>query len=194
MKKLLVTFFAINLLACGFQFQGSGSILPSSIKTVYVREVTNNSTESQAGVLLTEALKDRFDRYGTLKVVETELSADAILVSEIFKFERQTASVTASTDTALQQDTVLGISAELLSNTGVTLWSNPRIILSQTYGTAASAVVTSSPGFSASGLNSNDLQGLNEREIARSQEGQAVEDLTELAAKKIYEQAVLPEF
>ncbi len=194
MKKLLVTFFSINLLACGFQFQGSGSVLPSSIKTVYIKDVINNSTESQAGLLLTEALKDRFDRYGTLQVVESELAADAVLETEIIRFERQSAAVTAATDTALQQDTIMGISAELVSNAGVTLWSNPRITLSQTFGSAANAVVTSAPGFASGGLNASDLGKLNEREIARSQEGQIVEDMTELAAKKIYEQAVLPEF
>lgn len=198
MKKilsiLLCVGFLSSLLACGYSFQGSGSILPTNIKKIFVKDVVNNTIESAVGLIFTEALNDRFDRYGTFTVVDKESEADAVLTAEILDITRDTRSVTSGTDTALQLETTVQISANLTSKAGLLLWSNPAMVLSDTFGTAASSVVSSSADFAAGGLNASDLVGLNAREVSRDQEGQILEELLETAAKRVYEAAVLPEF
>lgn len=188
---ILLSFF---ISSCGFQFQGSGSILPAEIKNIYIEDSVNNSTNSIVGISLTEALKDRFDRYATLSVVDSENESDAILKSEIVSLAEQSKSVTASSDIALELDTILIISAELIATSGRKLWSSEKMRFISSYGASSSAVVTSSASFTGGNLNSGDLAALNERELARGQEDLVIEDLVEDAAKKIYNDAVLPEF
>ena len=198
MKKIILSIsiclLLLNIISCGYTFQGSGSVLPAVIKTVYIEDVKNNTTESGLGNILTESLKDRFDRYGTLRVVTKLEEADSILRTTILSVERDTSTVTASTDVALQLETVMKVSSELKTKTGQLLWTTPIMRISRIFGTASDAVVTSSAGFASSGLNQSDLANLNQREIARGQEGEVLEDMCEELAKKIYESAVLPEF
>ena len=194
MRRLLSVLLLSSFLACGYAFQGSGSILPTNIKKIFVKDVVNNTTESNVGIVLTEALNDRFDRYGTFSVVDSESEADAILTAKILDISRDTRSVTSGTDTALQLETSVQIAADLTSKSGLLLWSNPAMVLSDTFGTAASSVVSSSADFASGGLNSDDLASLNAREVSRDQERQIIEALLELSAKKVYEAAVLPEF
>lgn len=194
MRYFFLSLFSLILLACGYSFQGSGSVLPPDIKTVYIADAENSTTESGLGRIITEALKDRFDRYATLRVVDNEYEADAVLSTKVIDFRRETRSVTSGTDNALQLETFIKVASSLSSITGLILWSNPNLTLSKDYGTAAGAVVTSSSAFASSGLSSADLSSLNEREIARGQETQVIEEMAETLAKKIYGAAVLPEF
>ena len=88
MKKLLLLVVICSFIACGYAFQGSGSVLPASIKKIFVKDVVNNTTESTVGIILTEALNDRFGRYGTFVVVEKESEADAVVTAKIVNISR----------------------------------------------------------------------------------------------------------
>ena len=194
MKRYLLILLLLSLTACGFQFAGSGSVLPENIKNVYIPDVTNDTTEGAIGLILSEALRDRFERYGTLVVVESENQADAVLEVTLKEIKRDTRSVTSNTDTALQLDTVMKIAGELRSVTGQLLWVDSDITVSSSFGTSQEAIVTSSAQFAASGLNKNDINNLDSRELSRGQEQLVLEKLCEQTAKRIYDSAVLPEF
>lgn len=181
-------------LSCGYTFQGAGSTLPPSIKTVYIDNVVNNTTKTGLGYTLTEALKDRFDRYGTITVLDNDLQADSVLKTEIVSVDEETRSVTSGTDNALQLETIMTVYSELRSATGQLLWKEKSLKVSKVFGTSQDSVVTSSAAFSSSGLNQSDLNSLDSREISRGQEAEVLEEMTEKIAKKVYESAVLPEF
>lgn len=181
-------------LSCGYTFQGGGSILPEDVKRVYIPLVQNNTSELGLSQLVTEALRDRFERYGVLFVVDDVQDADAILDAKVLNLRRETRTSTANTDTALQYDSELTISAELNRVTGQTLWKGGRIASSKTFGTSSSVVVTNSVDFLGSSLNTGDLNQLDTRELSRGQEQEILEDLAENVAQKVYNQAVLPDF
>ncbi len=193
MKYILLTLL-ILLSSCGYTFRGSGSILPEDVQKVYIPLVKNNSPEPGLSSLITEALRDEFERYGTLYVVNSEAEADAILLADIVNVKRATQSSTSTTDTALELSTSFTLSANLKRVTGAMLWQSPRVSVTKSFGTESNVVVASSPEFASGSISSQDLSNLNAREISRGQEQEAFEDLAEEVARKIYSQAVLPEF
>lgn len=189
----LITISAL-LAGCGYQFQGSGSILPPDVKRISIPLAENNSTESGFTRTFTESLRDRFDRFGVVTVVEEGEPADAVLKTRLLKVSRGSQSVTSNTDTTLQQSSTLTLWGELRRTSGGLLWRNPNLEVSRAFGTTSDSVVTSSADFASGSLSASDLGQLGSREIQRGQEQEALNDLADQAAKIIYDQAVAPDF
>ncbi|MCB9029843.1 MAG: LptE family protein [Deltaproteobacteria bacterium] len=194
MIRLILALIVCSLSACGYQFQGSGSVLPEDIKYVYIPRVENTTTETRLSSLLTEALRERFERYGVLLTVEDLAEADAVLNAEVLNVNRQIKSVTSGTDTALEYETTVVLDAELRRNTGALLWKNPKLQVAKGFGVSSSVVVTSSSDFSTGGIDSGTLSALDSLEISRGQEQEALIDIAEEIAKQVYEEAVAPDF
>ncbi|MCB0339719.1 MAG: hypothetical protein KDD53_08945 [Bdellovibrionales bacterium] len=169
-------------------------MLPTDVQRVYIPRVENATTETSLTSMVTEALRDRFERYGVLTVVEEIGGADAVLNVQVKDLKRDTKSVTSGTDTALQYVAVITLSGELSRVTGGVLWRNPRIRVAKAYGLTSDVVVTSSADFASGSLGSGDLGALGEREVSRGQEQETFLELSDEVAKKIYESAVLPDF
>ncbi len=192
----LVALLTLTLSAsgCGYTFEGSGSVLPADVKTVYVPRVENNTTETFITPVLTEALRERFERYGVLTVVDSASEADSVLNAKVKSVKRQTRSVTSGTDTALQYDLVLASAAELRRTNGQLLWADPDVRVSRSFGATGGTVVTSSADFAGASLGAGDITALDDREVSRGQEQETYIQLAEDLAKKMYNQAVAPEF
>jgi outer membrane lipopolysaccharide assembly protein LptE/RlpB len=183
------------LSGCGYTLKGGGSVLPQDVKRVYVPMVENSSTETGVATILTEALRDQFERYGVLTVVEDLDEADAVLKARILKISESTRTTTGgNTDTGLQYDTSMRVQAELRRASGPLLWRNPDLSVTKTFGSSKESVVTGSVDFAEGTLSASDLSGLDTREIARGQRGQSLQDLAEQVAQTIYDQAVTPDF
>ncbi|NDC39541.1 MAG: hypothetical protein EBZ48_16135 [Proteobacteria bacterium] len=183
------------LAGCGYTFKGGGSVLPQDVKKVYVPLVENSSTETGVATLLTDALRDEFDRYGTLTVVDSIDEADAILTARILKVGQATTTTTGGkSDTGLQYDASLTVQAEVRRTTGGVLWRNPSLSVTKTFGSSRESVVTGSVDFAEGTLSSSDIGGLDTREVARGQRSESLQDLSEQMARAIYDQAVTPDF
>lgn len=193
MRYLLIVILG-TLSGCGYTLQGGGSVLPTDVRRVAIPLAQNESTESGLGLMLTEALRDRFDRFGVITVVENTSEADAVLRTRILDVKRDTETVTAKTESQLQSSTTMTVAAELRRVTGPILWANPNMVVSKMYGTTSDVVVTSSSDFAEGSIGSQDLAGLSDREVSRGQERQALESLTEEVAKTVYDDAVAPDF
>lgn len=186
--------FLLALFGCGYVLQGGGSSLPPDVRRVYIPVVENNSTESRLTFDFTEALRDRFERFGVFTIVDTASEADAILQAKIIRVKRDTGTVTSRTESALQIDTSLLVAAEIRRSTGQVLWNDPNLVVTQSFASTGDVVVTSSPEFYGGQIGAGDLGGLNSREVARSQERETLSRLAENAAAKIYTLAVSPDF
>ncbi len=189
-----ISLTALSLISCGYQFQGSGSILPDDIKTVAIPVVENDTSESGLGLKFTEELRSRFERYGVLKVVDDRSSADAILNVRILGVDTRTRSVTGNTDQALEQDILMTISGELKRRNGQILWKNPLLQAAESFADVSDVVVTSSAQFAQSGISSGTLGDLGAREVSRGQKEQALQGLMEEMGRVLYLDAVAQDF
>ncbi len=169
-------------------------MLPPDVKVIAIPLVQNASTESGLTTMVTEALRDRFERFGVVTVVDDAASADAILRARILKVSRDQRTSTSKTDTELQLDTTMTLAAELRRVTGPVLWRDNSISVSKEFGTTSGVVVTTSPDFASGLLGSSDLNSLEDREVSRGQEQAALRSLAEEVASQIYDAAVAPDF
>lgn len=184
----------IFLNACGYTFRGSESALPPDVKKIYIPQVTNNSTKLGLAQIVTESLRDEFDSYGTISVVDRQSEADAVLKVRILDVKESTSATRSGTNTALQMQTTMSLTGELQRVTGPILWRDNQIKVTQTFGADSSVVVTSSLNFASGSLGAGDLSGLSNREIARGQESSALRGLADDAARQMYDKAIAPDF
>lgn len=198
MKRNVASLIALTLMTiftgCGYTFRGSGSALPPDVKAIYIPQVDNNSTKLGLATVLTDAVRDEFDSYGSISVVDNQNQADAVLKVTIVDVKETTSAVRANTNTSLQMQTTMFLTAELRRVTGPVLWRDNQIRVTQTFGADSSVVVTSSAAFAGGSISSGDLSGLSSREVSRGQEASALNSLSETAARQMYDKAIAPDF
>ena len=189
-----VTFITLMGTGCGYTLRGSGTVLPADVKNIYIPRVENGSTELGLADVVTDALRDEFDSYGTVSVVEKQGEADAILKVRIIDVKNTTSTVNAATNTSLQMDTTMLLGGELRRTTGQILWRENTLKVTKEYAANQSVVVTTSPDFASGSISASDLASLSSRDISRGQEAQALNDLANNAARMIYDKSVAPDF
>ncbi len=198
MKKFAFLLLSLSIFSCGYQFQGSGSILPPDIKTVAIPIAENNTTEANLGERFTEALRSRFERYGVVKIVENEGEADAILLAKVVDLDSRVSGVTSNTDIETENSLVLTVAVELRKKNGQLLYKNGGMSISDNVAGVRDLVVTSSSDFAQGGSSSDTLGDLGsnagDREVQRGQEDQVVEALVDEASRRIYLDAVAADF
>lgn len=178
---------------CGYTLQGSGTVLPPDVKNIYIPEVENDSTELGLADIVTDALRDQFDSYGAVTVVDKQSQADAVLKVRVVSLVQSTDTVTAN-NTASQMDSTMVLAGELRRVTGKVLWRDNQVRVTKSFATNASTVVTTSPDFASGSISSQDLAGLTQRELARGQQAQALLTMSSDAARMIYDKSVAPDF
>lgn len=193
-RRMMVLVVCVVVNACGYTLQGSGTVLPPDVKAIYIPQVQNNSTELGLSDIVTESLREQFESYGVVTVVDRQSLADAVLNVKILNVTRTTRTVLGTDDTATQMETTILLEGELRRTTGPLLWKNNMIRVARGVGTDTSAVVTSSAAFASGSISSTDLQRLSSREITRSQENEILPNLAAEAARKIYDGSVAPDF
>lgn len=194
-KSMLFTIiFSLFLSSCGYRLQGSGSVLPNDVKTISIKPAENVTTLSGLGPKFTEKLRSRFERYGVVKIVDTDVPADAELITKIVSLDTRNRDVQGTSNVQVEQDLLITVSAELRKKNGQILYKNNSITANQSFGTVASNVVTSSSSFATSAIGANTLANLTDREISRGQAAETVEGLMEEVARKLYLSAVASDF
>lgn len=193
-RLLSLPLVGLLISSCGYTLRGSGSVLPADVKTVYIPRVENGSTELGLADVVTEALREEFDSYGTVSVVEKQGEADAVLKVVITDVKNTTSTVDPTTNTALQMDTTMFLGGELRRTTGQVLWRENNLKVTKGYAANQNVVVTSSADFASGSISASDLASLSARDISRGQEAQALNDLASDAARMVYDKAVAPDF
>jgi len=85
---LFVGFVAavLSLSVCGYKLRGTGTFLPSHVKTVSIPMFKNLTTRFQLDLKLTQAVIDEIISRGKVTVVTDNSQADALLSGEILSF------------------------------------------------------------------------------------------------------------
>ncbi|MBL7662244.1 hypothetical protein JNK13_05775 [bacterium] len=194
MKTITLLVLTFALVGCGYTFQGSRSSLPPDIKSVQIARVDNLTTQTGLDVQLQEALRDSFERYGAVRVVDREGDADAVLKIRIEKVDTDVRSVTGESDIAVSSDLVMVLSGELTKTNGQILWRDESMEFDSDFANVSEGIVAGSSSQAQSGTDFGTLQGLESRELSRGQQRQALEGLVDEASRKIYLESVSADF
>lgn len=195
MKKVCILLLGMALLSsCGYGFQGGGSVLPDDVNTIVVRVAENNTTEPGLGLRFAVKLRSRFDRYGAVKVVDSEDDADAELITVIKSVETRVRAVTGASDFEVEQELIMTVRSELRMMNGQILYRNENLQATSSFGSTSETVVTSSSQFAQAGIDSDTLDTLGSREVSRGQKNIALEEAMEEAARILYLDSVAEDF
>ena len=190
----LVFALAVALSGCGYGFQGSSSSLPDDIETVFVEPVQNNTTYAGIHIELRDTIRDNFERFRALEVVDRKGQADAIVNAKILSLDTRVQTVTGETDIELSREVTLRLFASLRRSNGAVLWQNPSIEVSEPVPSTSDLVVTSSSDFAQAGIDAGTLSTLSTREVERGAAQAAFSDLADEAARQLYLGAVGSDF
>jgi len=193
-RQSIILGLVLTFTGCGYQFRGSGSVLPEDVKTVAIAKVENNTTQSGLADDLQDAIISEFERYGAVRVIEDVNQADAILNTRVVKLETLVRNVTTGTDIALEYDLVMRVNAELTRANGQLLYKNDELSVSESFAGTGDVVVTGSSAFAQSSLNSGTLGTLSTREVSRGAQETALEELVDEVSRRIYLEAVAESF
>ena len=141
-KGLALLFF---LSACGYHWRGRPPGFSAAWQTLYVEIFRNRTSETRAGVLLAQALRERFARSGFLRLSDSRERADLVLSGEITSLSVGGVSYNRYTET-LERRLFIRLKAELRDSQGHLLWRNARLIRYETYPVEGTASGVLDPG------------------------------------------------
>ncbi|WP_210534592.1 LPS assembly lipoprotein LptE [Thermosulfurimonas marina] len=118
--------------SCGYHLRGRPPGFSSEWKSLYVEIFRNRTSETRAGVLLTEALRERFARSGFLKLASSPKEADLVLSGEVVRLWIGGVSYNRYTET-LERRLSVELRAELRAPHGKILWRNTHLTRYETY-------------------------------------------------------------
>jgi TolB-like protein len=118
---------------CGYHLAGTGTFLPTDIKTIAVAPFENETGRSEVEVRVTEAVAREMSRHGGIKVVTDKAQADAYLEGSVTDF--RTSPVQFNSEgraTRLESTVVLRASIRDLVS-GEILWSQANLLFRDQY-------------------------------------------------------------
>lgn len=87
MKKIFIVIVTcLFFLQCGYYLRGTGSFLPSHIKTVNIPMFKNSTTRFELDLKLTHSVIDELVARGKVEIAKDVKSADAVLIGEIVSY------------------------------------------------------------------------------------------------------------
>lgn len=182
----LMTAFA----ACGYQFVGESSILPSDARTIYVETFVNRSREVGMDRELGAALRGEIYRRGNLQMVDHAERADVILSGVIRSLESRVASVNRK-DEVLQYESSLTLDVTLRRRQpNEILWRGQGLRLTELHNGSRAAVVTTSSEFRTGTLNSSDVRRLTDVQLSEIEARMVQDQLLERFARELYQRVM----
>lgn len=148
-RKTLSVLFPLLVTGCGYGFVQSGAYLPDDVRSVFVLQIDDRSTDPELSEALERELRGLLRRSGRFALAANAAAADATLSIEIV------GSVTRPVafddlDEVLDYETTMRVDAVLESRRGEMLWQGKGIGATRAHAAVAGAVITSSSAFQSS--------------------------------------------
>ncbi len=140
-----VFFLFLVLLGCGYRLRGRPPGFSPAWRTIYVEIFRNRTSETRAGVWLSEALRRRFARSGFVKLVDSPEKADLVLSGEIKRLTIGGISYDVYTET-LQRRISVRVAARMRDAHGRVIWQNENLSRYENYPVEGTASGLLDPG------------------------------------------------
>ena len=124
--------FLLFLNACGYRLRERPPGFKSDWQTLYVEIFKNRTAETELGVYLSEALRQRFARGGFLRLVTDPQQADLVITGEVKKLSIGGISYNTYTET-LERRISVNLTVEMRERGGHTVWRNANLSRYENY-------------------------------------------------------------
>lgn len=129
----LLLCFALFLVSCGYQLEGRPRQFAPQWKTIYVPVWKNPTADIQFGEIMAEALRERIELAGDLKLAKTEDEADLVFQGELVSVWVGGLSYNVYTQTLERRVSVKAKARLVERETGRVIWQNDHIYRYEDY-------------------------------------------------------------
>ena len=124
---------AVSCFGCGYKLAGTGTFLPTNIKSIAVAPFENRTTRPEVEVRVTEAVARELARHGSIKVVTDKAVADAYLEGVVTEFHTSPVQFNAGGRATRLETTIVLRSSIRDLVTGEILWSQANLLFRDQY-------------------------------------------------------------
>ena len=146
---------ALLLNSCGYHLVGTGSSLPGHLKTLFIPNFTNSSTEPRIHRELTSAVIDSFITDRRLKIVKTG-KADLVMKGNLFYYKLRAVSF-GSDDFVSDYIVELGVDVEVIDQIKDEPYMKDKFTTEWNYSASSDIVNTESARLAALSQAYNEL-------------------------------------
>jgi outer membrane lipopolysaccharide assembly protein LptE/RlpB len=187
LRRIAATALAVVwLVGCGYSFVTPGAHLPSGLRTVYVADIDDRSTDPELTDALERELRRILRSSGRFALASSHDAADAVLDVELVGTLSRPVAFD-DLDEVLDYETTMRVDAVLRSREGEVLWEGRGIGATRAHAAVAGAVITSSSAFqSTERLTDEDLASYDTVQLGEQRAKHARDQLVGDLAGNIY--------
>lgn len=155
---------------CGYQFAASGTNLPATARTIYVKPFVNMTRITGLNDQFMRYMKDEIANHKRLELVDSPDHADLVLSGSIFAIDRTPQAFNSVLEPTIYTES-MAVSASLMDKQDhKVIFSVRGLRNSQQFPVVSQAVVSTTPNFLQQNLRANDIAQMPDIQVARSQE------------------------
>jgi len=183
-----VAFAAIAIVAsgCGYHFAASGSGLPAQAKTIYVERFGNKTRQTGINDEFMRFVEDEIANRKRLELVENPAQADLILTGDIIYDNSEPIAFNSAAEPTVYTETLSADASLTDAHDHKVIWATRGVSSTQSAPVVSQSVVTTSPYFVQHNLRSRDIAGMQNIQVAQTQEVSSKQQAMQTLAQNLY--------
>jgi hypothetical protein len=172
---------------CGYRFGASGTNLPATAKTIYVKRFGNNTPITGLNDIFMRYLDDEIASHKRLELVQSPSDADLVLTGSLIgTLTIPTAFNPVMEPTIYSQSLVVRATLRD-TRTNKTIWSVAGLSDSERSPVVAQSVVTTMPTFLQQNVRAKDIASMTDIQVAQTQEDATRDLMMTNLVKRLYD-------
>ncbi len=177
----------LGVSGCGYHFGASGTNLPVTAKTIYVKQFENHTPVTGLNDQFMRYLDDEIASHKRLMLVDNAHDADLVLAGSLIGSLQIPSAFNSVLEPTIYGEALVVRAALRDNHTGKILWSTGALTDTEHYPVVAQSVVTTTPTFLQQNLRARDIMALPDIQLARTQEHAAREQMMTNLAQHLYD-------
>jgi Lipopolysaccharide-assembly len=155
---------------CGYRFGASGTNLPATAKTIYVRPFGNNTAITGLNDIFMRYLKDEIAQHKRLELVQNARDADLVLSGSLITTIVDPTAFNPVNEPTIYNKALVVRAALRDTRTNKVIWSTAGLSDTESFPVVAQSVVTTTPAFLEQNLRSKDIAAMTDIQVAQTQD------------------------
>ena len=185
-SRVALAIVAVVASGCGYHFAAEGSGLPSQAKTLYVEKFGNRTRHTGINDEFMRYVEDEVANHKRLALVDSASEADLVLSGDIVYSDSLPVGFNSASEPTIYTQTISADARLTDAHDHKVIWATRGISSSQQTPAVGEAVVTTSPYFVQQNLRSRDIAGMQDIQVAQTQQATSREQAMETLARNLY--------
>jgi len=183
-----IAFATIAIVAsgCGYHFAASGSGLPAQAKTIYVQRFGNKTRQTGINDEFMRFVEDEIANRKRLELVENPAQADLILTGDIIYDDSVPIAFNSAAEPTVYTETISADASLTDAHDHKVVWATRGVSSTQSAPVVGQSVITTSPYFAQQNLRSRDIAGMQDIQVAQTQEASSKQQAMQTLAQNLY--------